>query len=95
MAASYDDSNVARMAASHSMMSRLRWQCRRGMRELDELLSAYLEREYTAADSGEKAAFQALLELPDPDLASYLLQQRTSPPGLAVVIERILKRADA
>jgi antitoxin CptB len=95
MAASYDDKGVTCMAASYSVVSQLRWQCRRGMRELDELLSAYLEREYSAADGGEKAAFQALLELPDPDLASYLLQQRTSPPGLAVVIERILKRADA
>ena len=26
--------------------SQLRWQCRRGMRELDDLLTAYLDRHY-------------------------------------------------
>lgn len=80
------------MAASHSQ---LRWQCRRGMRELDELLSRYLDRDYGDSRMREKEAFQSLLQLPDPDLASYLLQQRPPPPDLAIVIGRILKRTDA
>ena len=73
-------------------MSQLHWQCRRGMRELDDLLSGYLERHYDDADDAEKAAFQALLELPDPDLIGYLLQQIASPPELAGVINHILMR---
>jgi succinate dehydrogenase flavin-adding protein (antitoxin of CptAB toxin-antitoxin module) len=64
------------------------------MRELDELLTRYLERGYASAVDAEKAAFRTLLELPDPDLMGYLLQQEDPPPELAVVIERILKRAD-
>ena len=62
------------------------------MRELDDLLSRYLEGRYRHADEDEKAAFRALLELPDPELIGYLLQQHPHPPELAVVIEHVLKR---
>ncbi|MGI9272902.1 MAG: succinate dehydrogenase assembly factor 2 [Woeseiaceae bacterium] len=73
-------------------MSQLHWQCRRGMRELDELLLGYLDGRYATADNTEKAAFRSLLQLSDPELIGYLLQQRTSPPELAVVIKNILLR---
>ena len=46
------------------------------MLELDDLLTRYLEQQYDDADSGEKEAFHALLELPDPELAGYLLNLR-------------------
>lgn len=70
--------------------SRLKWQCRRGMRELDELLSDWLEHRYPASPEEQKAAFQALLELSDPELAGYLLGKDT-PAGkeLASIVERI------
>lgn len=55
--------------------SRVRWQCRRGTRELDELLLGWFERYYRAASEMEKAAFRELLSLPDPDLAGYLLSE--------------------
>ena len=71
--------------------SRLRWQCRRGMRELDVLLERYLDRCYAAASEDEKAAFRGVLELSDPDLNSYLLQRQVPPQEpIARVIERIL-----
>jgi antitoxin CptB len=52
---------------------RLAWRCRRGMKELDLLLREYLDQHWAAADSGDRDAFARLLELPDPELASYLL----------------------
>jgi antitoxin CptB len=71
--------------------SRLRWQCRRGMRELDELLVRYLETRYTDADDEEKAAFQAVLALPDPELNGYLLQRQVpDSDAIANVIKLIL-----
>jgi antitoxin CptB len=71
--------------------SRLRWQCRRGMRELDELLIRYLESRYPIADDDEKATFRTVLELPDPELNGYLLQRQTpSSESVANVIKRIL-----
>ncbi len=59
-------------------MARLRWRCRRGMRELDVLLTRYLERTLAGTSPAERAAFVQLLELPDPDLFGYLVG-RTSP----------------
>lgn len=52
---------------------RLRWQCRRGMREIDELLTSYLDCRYAEAPDGEKSAFRRLMHLPDPELLGYLL----------------------
>ncbi len=54
-------------------LSKLRWQCRRGMRELDELLLRYLENDYSQGSEAEKAAFRELLTLSDPELRAYLL----------------------
>lgn len=70
--------------------SRLRWQCRRGMRELDELLLRYLTDRYPLADDDEKAAFEAVLQLADPELNGYLLQRQSpASESIAHVIERI------
>ncbi len=60
-------------------LSRLRWHCRRGMRELDVVLARYLERDYPAGTQAERRAFEALLELQDPDLYSLLIG-RDGPP---------------
>ncbi len=73
-------------------MSELKWQCRRGMRELDELLLKYLEQRYELAPDSEKAAFCALLELPDPELVGYLLQQKSPAPEVGIVVDYILER---
>jgi antitoxin CptB len=53
-------------------VARLRWRCRRGMRELDQLLGWYLDARYTAAGDAAKAAFAALLDQPDPELWDWL-----------------------
>lgn len=52
---------------------RLRWQCRRGMRELDVLLTRWLDNGYANAGNPQKAAFRRLLDLSDPELQGYLL----------------------
>jgi len=72
--------------------AQLRWQCRRGMRELDELLTGYLDRRYDLADAAEKAAFQKLLTLADPELIGYLMQREPPPSDIAIVIQHILDR---
>lgn len=52
---------------------RLRWSCRRGMKELDLLLEGYLSADFQAASSRDREVFARFLELPDPELAAYLL----------------------
>ena len=54
-------------------LSRLRWFCRRGMKELGVVLGRYLEQHYATASSAEQERFKALLEMPDPDLYDLLL----------------------
>jgi antitoxin CptB len=52
---------------------KLEWRCRRGMKELDFLLLRFLRNRFADAASDERAAFVEFLELPDPDLARYLI----------------------
>ena len=58
-------------------MGKLRWRCRRGMKELDLLTLAYLERHYPTASAEERQAFAELLELQDPLLMSYMMGRET------------------
>ena len=71
-------------------MSRLAWQCRRGMRELDELLQRYLAQRYPQASATEQRAFERLLQSQDPLLQSYLLSEvRPHDPELQSVVDAI------
>lgn len=56
------------MTAESEKLSRLRWRCRRGMRELDEAMRAYLDNHYLQASAEEQASFEQLQELQDPEL---------------------------
>ena len=56
-----------------SETARLRWLCRRGMKELDLVLTRYLERRYADAPEGDQARFRQLREMADPDLYRLLL----------------------
>lgn len=48
------------------------------MRELDKLTEGYLDRDYAGASTPEQHAFEALLELPDPELLALVYDQRTA-----------------
>jgi succinate dehydrogenase flavin-adding protein (antitoxin of CptAB toxin-antitoxin module) len=43
------------------------------MKELDLLLVRYLREQRATAPAAERAAFEQFLELPDPDIARYLI----------------------
>jgi antitoxin CptB len=62
------------------------------MRELDDLLLAYLEHRYGAAPEEDKQAFRSLLELSDPELLGYLLHKDKPAAELKRVVEHILDR---
>ncbi len=59
--------------------ARLRWRCRRGMRELDQLLGQWLDVRFAQADASAQRAFAELLEQPDPQLWNWL-SGREAPP---------------
>lgn len=74
-------------AAARSETGRLRWQCRRGMKELDTVLLRFLEQEYTQSAQRVRDTFCRLLELPDPEILGYLLGRQTPEnPDLVYVI---------
>ena len=54
-------------------LAKLRWQCRRGTKELDFLLLRYLDSRYAKADADEQALFVELLALDDDELIGVLL----------------------
>jgi antitoxin CptB len=75
---------------SGAARARLAWRCRRGTRELDLLLLRWLQHGYGTADDARRALFETLLELPDPELAGYLLgDARPAQPALGELIDAI------
>lgn len=57
-----------------SEMSRLRWRCRRGMRELDLLLEHFLAGGYGALDDVGRQRFEELLGEQDDVLFGWFYQ---------------------
>jgi len=56
--------------------ARLMWHCRRGMRELDLLLEAFLAERFDALPPAEREAFARLLDCPNEDLMDWLMEGR-------------------
>jgi antitoxin CptB len=61
-----------------SDIDRVRWHCRRGMLELDLVLSRFLDRHFAGLTAGQQAAFKRLLEYPDNELWD-LVSKRSDP----------------
>ena len=51
---------------------RLRWRCRRGMKELDVMLSRFLDDGYCGLSQHEQSHFNDLLDESDMDLFMWL-----------------------
>ncbi|MEK7989748.1 MAG: succinate dehydrogenase assembly factor 2 [Thiotrichaceae bacterium] len=76
-----------------TIFKKLRWRCRRGMKELDVLMQGYLHEMYRDAPAEEQQAFQALVEMPDPELYHCFIGKQTlENPQLAALIEKIRKK---
>lgn len=70
-------------------LARLRWQCRRGTKELDKLLNRYLETGYLEADQRERELFVELLGLEDDELSAVLMAEAEVPEGMKVLVGKI------
>lgn len=73
------------------ILRRLRWQCRRGLLELDLLLLRFLEQRYSTLNAEEQNAFQRLLEQPDQTLLAWVQGQQVPPPDLKKIIEKVIQ----
>lgn len=54
-------------------LNKIRWQCRRGSRELDILCERYLDRCFEQAPQQEQQDFLQLLSMEDNRLQHYLM----------------------
>ncbi len=60
-------------------LKRLRWRCRRGMRELDVLLTRWLDRNWASASEAQRGVFLRLLDCEDDKLWRWFLGNETAP----------------
>lgn len=73
-----------------AMLRRLRWQCRRGMKELDVVLTRYLDRRFSVASAQERQNFERLLKVEDDRLWDWVLGRAPAEdPEFHALIERL------
>jgi antitoxin CptB len=71
-------------------LGKLRWRARRGMRELDAVLEAFVRNVAATLTPTELVRFEQILDLPDPELFAYLTGRNApADPDTASLIERI------
>jgi len=69
---------------------RLRWQCRRGLLELDLLLTRFLDERYAELGSAEQGVFGELLQQPDAVLLRWFQGQETPPSVFEKIVRTIV-----
>ncbi|MGH8750989.1 MAG: succinate dehydrogenase assembly factor 2 [Burkholderiales bacterium] len=71
-----------------SELDRLRWQCRRGLLELDLLLNGFLDAHYANLNEMQIRAFKKLLEFPDQELLNLIMARaEPAPDGTNPVLQ--------
>lgn len=75
-------------------LGKLRWRCRRGIRELDTLLTQYLDEQFAAAPAADQDAFRRLLDSHDRLIYAYCLGLEPPPTvELRALVDRITTRS--
>ncbi len=70
-----------------SERDRIRWRCRRGLLELDLVLSRFLESRFDDLTSDQREALTRLLDLPDNDLLDMVMERaETNDPGCSEIV---------
>jgi antitoxin CptB len=70
--------------------AKLIWKCRRGMLELDLILSSFIKNGLVHLTDPERVVFERLLEEPDPDLYAYFMgQDSPHDPELATLVTHL------
>ena len=67
-----------------------RWQCRRGMLELDLLLNNFVDKKVEVLTQQQKKSFELLLSYPDQTLLDLLLGNSvSSDPSISILVQQI------
>ena len=69
---------------------RLRWRCRRGVREMDLIFDRFLTAAGEELDEGTRQALERLLDRSDRDVLDWIAGRAAPPdPALAALVDRI------
>ena len=72
-------------------LKKLKWRCRRGMRELDQLMERFLDRAWATSSDPDRALFLRLLDTEDDILWRWCMgRERPEDPALADFVDRLL-----
>jgi len=74
-----------------SEADRIRWQCRRGLLELDLILARFLDRHLDNLSPGNLAVLRRLLDYPDNDLWDFVTGQVTPPDAESAQIIKLFE----
>lgn len=75
-------------------VQRLSWDCRRGMKETEVLLTPFRDACFDAIDRDSQEAFLDLLDCSDADLfAWFTSSQRPADPALAAIVDSVIAYA--
>ncbi|WP_026377005.1 succinate dehydrogenase assembly factor 2 [Aestuariibacter salexigens] len=75
--------------------ARMKWACRRGMLELDVLLTRFYDNAFDELTDEQLEVFENLLTCDDPDLFAWFMgHQRCEDEKLKGMIDLVLSRAE-
>ena len=73
---------------------RLKWRCRRGVKELDLLLQDILDNQFTDFDTDQRRAFSEFLETPDPVILDWVMRRSDQfPARFGFIVKLLTSRA--
>ncbi|MFK8067061.1 MAG: succinate dehydrogenase assembly factor 2 [Gammaproteobacteria bacterium] len=75
--------------------NRVRWLCRRGMKELDLVINRFFENDYESLVEQDQIYFKEFLEVEDPEIFSWIMG-RTTPENKhhALIIHKLQNMFD-
>lgn len=73
----------------HINPAEIRFNCRRGISELELILGAFFEQHFAELSPNEQAEFATLLKAEDTELWDWFLNQQQAPEALQGIIDRI------
>jgi antitoxin CptB len=77
--------------ATAGELGKIRWQCRRGLLELDLILEQFNRRHLETLDAAQLARFRELLAFPDNDLLDLIMERASAPDQRYDEVLRLLR----
>lgn len=85
---------LGKFMSATDRQARLKWNCRRGMLELDIILGNFLNRCFHNLSDNDKNSFENLLSCQDQDLFNWLVhKQLPADPSLKHIVAQIIAHA--